>query len=428
MRRSVIVSLFVSLLTLSAYGQLNMGQTYDTYIPDAVAPHLRATSKDTVNGEPLYDAFFLVKAKFNGIYNIEGGLQDQETFNLSQIDVWDDDDTPNLAMDLHQTQVRFRAQKQTSKGTFIGYLEGDFWAGDNVYRLRHAWFDFKFMHIGQDWSTFGDKDIWPNVFDWDGPSSGVWIRHAMIRLYHQFEKRKWEVEFSIEQPNLQLQSDIELATPYESTYQSVPDLIGTVKKYGDFGHFRLAGIYRNLRYELFEETVILDGYGLALSGLVRTHANRKNMFQFQAVAGQGISSYLVSFGGSDFNAVPNTDGELETVPVTGGWASYEHWLNDEWHANIVLGATIFMSPEINSYTIPTPGWEATNSSVRADFYYGLINFMYDPIPDLTLGLEYNVGNKEVLHEGALDNGLETVEKVEANRIAQRISFGAFFNF
>ena len=108
------------------------GKTFGNEVTFVEPPNLRLVSRDTINGRPAFDYFILVKAKLNGIYDISGGLQDYETFNVGQIDVWGTDDTQRFWMDMHQTQLRFRGQRETEMGTFIGYLEGDFWGGASI--------------------------------------------------------------------------------------------------------------------------------------------------------------------------------------------------------------------------------------------------------------------------------------------------------
>ncbi len=47
---------------------------------------------------------------------------------------------------------------------------------------------------------------------------------------------------------------------------------------------------------------------------------------------------------------------------------------------------------------------------------------------LTFGIEYNIGEKTSKYEGAIDTGSEVVSSLEKSRMAQRISFGLFFDF
>ena len=150
--------------------------------------------------------------------------------------------------------------------------------------------------------------------------------------------------------------------------------------------------------------------------------------QFQFEGGRGIGAYLVSFGGSNYDAAPDGEGNMETLPTFGGWVSYEHWFSRRWHANIVAGFAWFSSHEIQEYFIPGPGWDALNSSVQVDHQYIVLNLMYDPLPGLIFGIEYNLGRKDTRHEGEIITEDETLTVVEKGRTAQRISFGAFFNF
>ncbi len=43
--------------------------------------------------------------KLNGYYDVYGGLQDSETFNIGLINVFGIDDSQSFKMDLYQTQI-----------------------------------------------------------------------------------------------------------------------------------------------------------------------------------------------------------------------------------------------------------------------------------------------------------------------------------
>jgi len=389
-----------------------------------------------MDGKPAYDYFFFVKAKLNGVYDINGGLSG-ETFNVGQIPVWEGSDQQRIWMDMHQSQVRFRGQSQTEMGTYTAYMEGDYWGGSKHFRLRHMWFELQFAqlasgwsfvgHIGQDWSFFGDKEIWPNVFDWDGPSSGVWRREPELRLWFENQDRL-RLEFGIAQPGPELYFSPAVDSTLSSAEQPLPDFIGAINKGFEFGHLRLTGIYRNMRYASASDYRSVAGYGGTLSGYVRTCAERENPVQFQLVAGKGIATYLVSFSGMDYDALGDGQGNLLAVPTYGGWISYEHWFSRSWHANLVLGLSHFKSDPIGAFTIAAPGYPATNTSVETSMQYGLLNLMWDPIPSVVIGLEWNIGNRTNVYEGTIVTEHGAQSRVERSRVANRISFGAFFNF
>jgi hypothetical protein len=403
------------------------GKTFGTEIEFVDEPHFRLVAKEMVNGRPKHDYFLYIKAKLNGVYDLKGGLQEEETFNIGKIDVWGTDDSRRFGMDMHQSQIRIRGQNETAQGPVIGYLEGDFWGGNKGFRLRHLWIEYKFVHFGQDWTFFGDKEIWPNVFDWDGPPSGVWRREPELRFIFKRDSG-WQYEFGIADPGAELTFNTDIDDQVEPAYQSAPDFIGAVNKKTGAGHIRATAIYRSLKYNTPGGAQTVSGYGATVSGYVGTGKNKKNPIQFQVVAGQGIATYLVSFSGLNYDAVPDGNGNMKAVPTYGGWASYEHWFSSKWHGNVVVGLENFNTHTIASYDIPGPGYDATDSEIEADHHYALVNVMYDWLPNLVMGLEYNWGNKDTIHTGAIDVGDEIVTRVAQDRTAQRISFGLFFNF
>ena len=393
----------------------------------SIAQHFKIQSKDSLNGRPSWESYLLFKMKLNGVFDISGGIQGNETFNINNVDVWGDDDTPNLWMDMHQSQVRLFGAKEVGGHRAIGYFEGDFWGGSNRFRLRMAYINYKFFQFGQDWSFFGDKEIWPNVFDWDGPSSGIWRRNPGLIFYKE-TNAKWKFELGFEQT----QAQISFIDDLDSTFMAAsgnptPESIFTIKKSGGFGHIRLATILRFLHYNQSGESGYVTAFGGALSGFIKTNQTSINPIQFQFVAGKGIASYIVSFDGADYDAAPDGFGNMKAIPAFGGWVSYEHWLSKIIHANLVVGFTGFIVDDISEIYVPGGEFYLSDASINLDFFYGLINIMIDPFEDFTVGLEYNIGNKENTYRGKFDEST-TEETLKKNRIAQRISFGLFYNF
>jgi hypothetical protein len=440
MKKAEFIILLVLLMVGFTFAQTPVESSGKTFSSKPIEfqdpPHFRMTAADSINGRPKYDYFFFVKAKLNGIYDINGGMY-EETFNVGRIPVWEDQDQKRFWMDMHQSQIRFRGQSQTEMGTYTAYMEGDFWGGSKHFRLRHMWFELKFAeignnwsfagHLGQDWSFFGDKEIWPNVFEWDGPSSGVWRREPELRFW--FENQDGlRFEFGAAQPGPELYLESTIDPTLQPAHQSLPDLIAAVNNQFSFGHLRLTGIYRNLEYMNDSGNQSVPGYGGTVSGYVSTNSETDNPFQFQFVAGQGIATYLVSFSGMNYDALGDGQGKMQPVSTVGGWGSYEHWFSRKWHANLVLGFSEFQSEEVGSFVIEGPEYPAQNTSIHVSMQYALINLMWDPIPSVTIGFEWNIGERTNIYEGSIETDDGTKSRIEKSRVANRISFGAFFNF
>lgn len=405
------------------------GKTLDTEIDYDFSPLLKVKGPVDESGVPQYYGFLMMKGKLNGYYDIAGGLNDYNTFRLYEMDVWSDksNDFQSVQMDLGQSQLAFRGEHVMPGGErFVGYMEADFWNAEERMRLRHLWIDYKFIHIGQDWSNFGDKDIWPNVYDWDGPPSGVWRRNPMIQFY--YKPAVWEYTFAFEFADPTIDG---FNNPLDSNVAvlplTVPDLSTSVRFNWKKNHIRLSGLYRHLRYQENSTTEVQPGYGVSLSGFINTK-EETNPFQFQVTYGQSIGSYLVGSAGMNYDAYYASDQTFEQIPAFGSWVSYEHYFNAEWHANICTGYTIYSSDVISDFNIPDIEYLAINTNMTYQYRYILVNLMYDLLPNMNIGCEYNIGKKEQRYEGTIftDNG--TLSELNAAKWAQRISFGSFFYF
>ncbi len=235
-------------------------------------------------------------------------------------------------------------------------------------------------------------------------------------------------EFGVAQPGAELYYDTGIDSMLQPAEQPLPDFIAAVNKQFGFGHLRLTGIYRNLEYLNASGNQSVPGFGGTVSGYISTNSRTDNPIQFQFVAGQGIATYLVSFSGLNYDALGDGNGNMQAVPTTGGWVSYEHWLSKKWHANLVLGFSNFKSEKVGAFTIDGPGYSAENTSIQYSIQYGLINLMWNPVPSVVLGAEWNIGERTNIYEGSIETEDGIQSKVEKSKVANRISFGAFFNF
>jgi hypothetical protein len=404
-----------------------------TFTANAQERLLKVSSKDSIGGEPKISAWFGANMKMNGYYNIKGGLQEYDTFNVGNIDVKGNDNRQNLALDFYQTQMRLDASYIHPKiGKIRAHVSWDFWGGNGHMRLRKAYVATDHWQIGQDWENFGDQNIWPNVLDFDGPPSGIWARVPFVKYFNTFSEKKWGYEIALQAPMVNYASYPNVLVPVQidKTYQNLPDAVLAIKRQGDWGHIRLSTVYRSINYlenGNIDNTKRLLGFGGSLSGMIGGFG--ENNFQFQAAAGRGISAYIVSFGGSNFDAYPHQNNNFETTPSFGGWASYEFYFTPIVHANAVYGYTKFEMNDLAPLTLDDGSvvQEAHSSS----FYnYILTNIMWDPYPNLSIGVEFNYGIKNVKTKGDLKDtsGNSTPFDNDDTRDASRVSFGFMYNF
>ena len=386
---------------------------------------LTVRSKDSINGRPVLQSSLGANIKLNGYYDFFGGLQGNETFNVGMIDVFGTDDSPSFNMDLYQTQLKFEGTYFEKNGERVyAIVEADFWGGNGRFRLRKAYVESRHWQIGQNWNNFGDEMIWPNIMEWEGPPSGIWARTPHVKYFNTFKNEDWIYELSLEAPINNYISFEELGLNAEEANQVTPDLTLAFKKVFPWGHLRLSSIARNIRYKLDGEIDNFFGYGFSLTGLHVTP--KRNMLQFQFVAGEGITAYMTSIAGQGYDGYQSLDRGFTPTPAAGGWASYEYFLTPKLHANAVLGFTRYNFIDAKEFTLRLED-DIEERVIQGDFinshFYGILNLMYDPFPRMTIGVEIDYGWKNIDFEGFVDNVFEAGEK---RRDAMRMSFGFMF--
>ena len=387
--------------------------------------YLTVSSKDSINGLPKLKGSVGANLKLNGYYDVFGGLQESETFNVGMIDVFGTDDSQSFNMDLYQTQIKLEAAYVEKDGEMVyALVEFDFWGGNGHMRLRKAFVESRHWQIGQNWNNFGDEAIWPNIMEWEGPPSGIWIRSPHIKYSNNFKRDNWIYEISIEAPITNYVSFQEIDLDVEEAYQVTPDLTFAVKNRYDWGHIRLSSILRNVRYKQNDQTDNFLGYGLAFSGIYATE--RKNNLQFQMVAGKGITAYMTSISGLGYDGYTNNSDQFVSTPAFGGWISYEYFFTPRLHSNIVFGSTKYDFADVKEFILKGKE-DIEEAVVQGDFYnfhyYGIINLMYEPFPRMTIGLELDYGAKDIDFNGIINDDFIDDSK---SRDAMRISFGFMF--
>jgi len=233
-----------------------------------------------------------------------------------------------------RSQLNLDMRMDSNVGQFRAFIEGDFVTevgSSDVFRLRHAYGQYKGILVGQTWTTLMDLQAEPEELDFEGLNGEIVLRHPILRWAKALgDKRLFSV--ALEDPS----PDIANGTSKSNT----PDLVSTINLRRDTGHVQFGGVLRNIKGEQTldpgddpnnghtrSETTL--GWGLSFSGshkMQKTEKNDKLMWQFNY--GEGIGGYIndtASVG--DLDAVFSPDGTLEVLPVFGGYLAYTHF----WH-------------------------------------------------------------------------------------------------
>jgi hypothetical protein len=253
-------------------------------------------------------------------------------------------------------------------------------------RLRHAYFAYGGLLMGQTWTTFQILDI-PDDLDFAGAAEGIiFNRQPQVR----YSTGNWQ--FAIESSETTL-------TPYlESGRQGsgnalFPDLVARYNVRWDRGNLSVAGILRQLNHEYDEDGTIRNesapGYGGTFGG--KLLVGERDDIRFQVSGGMGLGRYaaLNFVNGAQIR----DDRTIEAIPSALGFVGYRHFWSERWRSSANVSAfradhdTSIVSDEVNR-----SAWSAS------------VNLIYSPIPELHFGFELMRGTRKLENdvEGVFD--------------------------
>ena len=138
----------------------------------------------------------------------------------------------------------------------------------------------------------------------------------------------------------------------------------------------------------------LNGIMIDLSGPVDPDSLDADDFRFMFTYGSGIGRYIGLATGSD--AVIDEQGELDAIDSFGGFFGHRHAWSKTLRSSIV-----YSSLEVDNDT------SLTGDLVTESIQSIHLNLIYAPISNLTLGVEYIKGNREL--ENGADGDLDRIQ-------------------
>ena len=338
--------------------------------------------------------------KFNTYYDYSG-LKSTEGFLTYEIPV-----DPNLNKNYtglyagaRQSRLGMETRINSKIGLIRTYIEGDF-AGSNypfAFRLRHAFGQIGYWTFGHTWSTFTDLAAIPRTVDLEGPNSGVFVRHGLIRYERRSEDvLEWGV--SLENPRKDFEN------PYDTLgidLQQSFDLAGRLRfETPELGHFQFAIVFRDIFYSHPTGPKYIPGYGFQISGSIIT--SEKTHLRFQGVYGVAISRYITTLEGRGLDVYPRPDGIMNPLRSSGSYLAFEYFWRANWSFSAIAGMVYLWYPRSQPH-----------DSFRSS-YYGSLNAFWEPIEILRVGTEVSFGQR-INHD-------------RQSGTATRLQFAAIFYF
>ena len=279
------------------------------------------------------------------------------------------------------------------------YVEMDFFGGGNTaflgnevstnthgVTLRQAYVQWDKWLAGQAWSNFQDVAALPDAVDFVGPTEGTtFVRQAQLR----YTSGPWS--FSLENPET-------VVTGWRSAARTIsddnafPDLTARWTSKGDWGHFGVAGLVRQLRHETAISQAEGTGYGVSLSGKFNMGAS--DDIRWMLTGGRGIGRYVGFALGAD-GVLDVASSDIDPTGVLAGFVAWRHVFDPKVRGNLILSRAQFD----NDTAWTGLGITASAQSIRA-------NLIYSPLPKLDLGAELSWGNREL--ESGADGDLRRI--------------------
>lgn len=291
--------------------------------------------------------------------------------------------------DFHAAFSRFwLAADWTSEGgdKFRGFIEADMFGGGSAnlgnevatnthgVTLRHAYVTWNKWLAGQTWSNFQDVAALPEAVDFVGVTEGTtFVRQAQVRY------TSGPFSIALENPLTTVSSVDTAARNNAGGSNLMPDVTARWVGKGDWGHFSVAGLLRQLKSG--DEST--SGAAVSLSG--RFNLGDSDDIRWMANYGSGIGRYLAFGLGAD--AVLDANGELHSQTGAGGFVAWRHAFTPQLRSNLMYSVAEFDNDRGLAGWGPG-SWAAIE---RAQSFHA--NLIYSPFPKLDIGAEVSWGER-----------------------------------
>jgi hypothetical protein len=298
---------------------------------------------------------------------------------------------PRFVLTPIPSRVNLDVRTPTGVGAMRAFVEGDFAGSNRVFRLRHAYGQWKSVIVGQTWSTFADPEAEPDGIDFEGLNAIALFRQPLVRWTKLFGS-EFSLAAAIENPA----PDITNA----KGVSQVPDLVvrgrwepaegrkgplGLIARQGV--HVNLALLFRQIRGEPLDQpntTLSTGGFGAGVSGRLTAPWEEENgQVTFSAYAGSGIGRYITdlgTLGGQDAYFDPETN-TITALPVFAWYLGYERRWDAKLRSTFTYGSVLVNNIDAQ----PGSAFHITNR--------WSLNLTWSPIPRVDLVSEFLFGNR-----------------------------------
>ena len=296
----------------------------------------------------------------------------------------------NTELENHVIDTRISTDFKGSNNYNTGSINRGSSDSTTSYNLRfieaYAEVDKKFL-FGQTYTNFDDRHTYPEVLESNGMTGSGQIRNAQIRYKHDVMDST-TASFAIENPSTTYVDEngklngqgLKKSSSAGDGQSAVPDFTAKMVYEKEGNRFTLRGLLRQLRIK--KSTAPAHnarswGWGIAASGKMKV--NNKMEISSNILFGKGMGRYSYDLVGlcAAFNAAKR---RMESISSYSGNVGVQWKWTEKWRSNLSYGRNHVRIPSfMDSYKIPV--------TKRLEQY--VINLIYNPIENLTTGVEYH---------------------------------------
>ncbi len=303
---------------------------------------------------------------------------------------------------VRQTRFGVKSSTPTGLGDLKTIFEFELFgtgvdAGQTTFRLRHAYGELGHFGAGQTWSPFMDIDVFPNSLEYWGPNGMVFFRNIQFR-WMPIVSDNLQLTFAVERPGASADGGV-----YSDRIElqgirakfDLPDFSGHIRAIRPWGYIQVAGMLRkiswvdttpNPQFALGRDVL---GWGINTSSNIKFGA--KDIGRFQVVYGKGIQNYMndapIDIGVKNNFSNPASPIQGVPLPILGLVSFLDHNWSHRFSSS--LGYSM-----VNIWN--------SNGESPSDFHqghYALTNLLYNPIPAVTVGGEFQFGRRVNFEDG-----------------------------
>lgn len=294
-----------------------------------------------------------------------------------------------------QTRFGVRATTPTPRGNVQATFEFDMFgvgidAGQTTIRLRLAYGQWGRFGAGQLPSQFMDNDVFPNVLDYWGPNGMLFFRNTQVFWQVLFDSTQ-NLTFALERPGAsadigRFSERIELENLLPR--YPAPDITGGYRHNFRWGHVKLSGIVRWMRWDdvlpdSFDLSGGATGWGAAASS--NLNVTKQDVFRLQVNGGRGVENYYndapIDVGAAFNFGDPHHPLVGRALPIWGMMAYYERtWDKKRQWATTIGYSRVSIR---NSNAQPVDAFRIGQ--------YGGVTLLHYPTKNVMMGAEFQWG-------------------------------------